>query len=318
MKPKLSVIVPVYKAEKYLDRCILSILGQTMRDFELILVDDGSPDKSGLICDEYAKSDFRVKVLHKENGGVSSARNAGIEIAEGDFLSFVDSDDYVASDMYEKLFSVIDSSVDIAVCDFMMHYADVDYPKETLKIGTSVEENLAGLMMSEVGTGSVFLVTRRTYWGDLRYPLNLRNGEDMWLMIRLLSGTSRIVKVNEPLYYYNQENTASLTHSLTSSTDLGCLVGYDESKEYLENKGLFQSITNEWYWSILRFKSTFVMTPSRFKLYRNIYPEANSYVSSCPLLSGHMKSVMTLLDLHLDFLAAPIVWLYKLKCVTRI
>lgn len=92
--PKVSVIVPVYKAEKYLRKCVDSILAQTFRDFEVILVDDGSPDKSGEICDEYARKDPRVRVIHKENGGVSSARNKGIDEARGEYISFLDSDDY--------------------------------------------------------------------------------------------------------------------------------------------------------------------------------------------------------------------------------
>ena len=92
--PKISVIVPVYKAEKYLQKCVDSILGQTFRDFELLLIDDGSPDGSGAICDEYAKKDSRVRVFHKENGGVSSARNKGIDEAKGEWISFLDADDY--------------------------------------------------------------------------------------------------------------------------------------------------------------------------------------------------------------------------------
>ncbi|KAF3371822.1 glycosyl transferase family 2, partial [Enterococcus faecium] len=91
---EISIIVPVYKVEKYLRKCVDSILAQTFTDFEVILVDDGSPDNSGKICDEYAEKDNRVRVIHKENGGLSSARNAGIDVARGKYLGFVDSDDY--------------------------------------------------------------------------------------------------------------------------------------------------------------------------------------------------------------------------------
>ena len=92
--PKISVIVPVYKAESYLRCCVDSLLAQTFRDFEILLIDDGSPDKSGEICDEYARKDGRIKALHKKNEGVSSARNAGIEHAQGEWITFVDADDY--------------------------------------------------------------------------------------------------------------------------------------------------------------------------------------------------------------------------------
>lgn len=103
MDKKISVIVPVYKVKKYLPRCIESILEQTYANFELILVDDGSPDCSGQICDAYAQKDDRIRVIHKKNGGVSSARNAGIDVAKGEYISFIDSDDWVSNDYLEKL-----------------------------------------------------------------------------------------------------------------------------------------------------------------------------------------------------------------------
>lgn len=104
-KPKISIIVPVYKAEPYLRKCIDSILNQTFKDFELILVDDGSPDRCGEICDEYALKDSRIKIIHKENSGRSSARNVGLDIAQGEYIGFVDSDDWIEPDMYEVLYS---------------------------------------------------------------------------------------------------------------------------------------------------------------------------------------------------------------------
>ncbi|MDV4357675.1 glycosyltransferase, partial [Enterococcus faecium] len=95
---RISIIVPVYNVEKYLKKCVDSILGQTFTDFELLLIDDGSTDNSGSICDELAKTDNRIKVIHKENGGLSDARNIGIEVAKGDFIGFIDSDDYIDED----------------------------------------------------------------------------------------------------------------------------------------------------------------------------------------------------------------------------
>lgn len=95
MTPKVSIIVPIYKVEKYIYKCINSILGQSLTEFELILVDDGSPDRCGDICDEYAKKDKRIKVIHKENGGLSDARNSGLDVATGKFVAFIDSDDFI-------------------------------------------------------------------------------------------------------------------------------------------------------------------------------------------------------------------------------
>ena len=110
MEPLISVIVPVYKVEQYLDECVQSIINQTYKNLEIILVDDGSPDRCPEMCDEYARQDSRIKVIHKPNGGLSSARNAGIDIARGEYIGFVDSDDYIAHDMYEKLYKAFEGT----------------------------------------------------------------------------------------------------------------------------------------------------------------------------------------------------------------
>lgn len=116
----VSIVVPVYKVEKYLERCVKSLRSQTLQDIEIILVDDGSPDNCPRMCDEFAKSDFRIRVIHKENGGLSSARNAGLQVARGKYVGFVDSDDTVCSDMFEKMLSVIEAElVDFVMSDYV-------------------------------------------------------------------------------------------------------------------------------------------------------------------------------------------------------
>ena len=118
--PEISVIVPVYNCEKYIGKCIESILNQTFKDLELILIDDGSADESGKICDEYKIQDKRVKVIHEKNSGVSIARNVGINVAKGKYIGFVDSDDYLAPDMYESLYeNLMKSHADVAICGIM-------------------------------------------------------------------------------------------------------------------------------------------------------------------------------------------------------
>ena len=122
--PEISIIVPVYKVEKYLDTCVRSILEQTFADFELILVDDGSPDRCGALCDAYAAEDERIIVIHKENGGLSSARNAGIEAARGNYIGFVDSDDSIAPDMYHFLYeNMKKEQADLSMCGLFDVYA---------------------------------------------------------------------------------------------------------------------------------------------------------------------------------------------------
>src|SRR4051812_47980519 len=120
MNPKISIIVPVYNVQSFIRECIESILGQSFVDFELILVNDGSSDQSGFICDEYSNTDKRIVVIHKENGGQSSARNMGIESAKGEFIGFVDSDDWIHSDMYKTLYSkVMETNAEIIACNLL-------------------------------------------------------------------------------------------------------------------------------------------------------------------------------------------------------
>ena len=130
---KISVIVPVYKVEEYLDRCVKSIVEQTHKNLEIILVDDGSPDNCPAICDSWAEKDRRIKVIHKENGGLCSARNAGMDIATGDFIGFVDSDDVIDCDMYQLLIeNAVSSGADISRCGIFIDEGN-------LGIGTSVD-----------------------------------------------------------------------------------------------------------------------------------------------------------------------------------
>ena len=119
-KPLLSIIVPVYDVERYLQKCIDSILAQTFTDFELILVDDGSPDNCPALCDAAAAKDARIRVLHQKNGGLSAARNAGLDVARGEWIGFVDSDDYISPEMYEILYKAVQSTgSDLALCDYV-------------------------------------------------------------------------------------------------------------------------------------------------------------------------------------------------------
>ena len=136
---KVSVIVPVYKVEKYLDRCIKSIINQTYSDLEIILVDDGTPDKSGFMCDAYSEKDNRIQVIHKENGGLSSARNAGIKIAQGKYIGFVDSDDDVELNMFECMVEAAEKyNADFLMSDYIRIIND----KEKVLVSKSLEEGL--------------------------------------------------------------------------------------------------------------------------------------------------------------------------------
>lgn len=138
-QPTISIIVPVYKVEKYIHRCVKSILQQTYEKLEIILVDDGSPDNCGNICDDYEKQDSRIRVIHQDNQGISAARNTGLDVCSGEYIAFVDSDDYIMPDMYEKMIrSLCDNEADICVCQWQYEQVDGQQVVDVRKINLDI------------------------------------------------------------------------------------------------------------------------------------------------------------------------------------
>ncbi len=185
--PELSIIVPVYKVEKYLPKCIDSILAQTFRDFELILIDDGSPDNCGAICDEYAARDSRIKVIHQANAGVSAARNAGLDIASGTYLGFVDSDDWIEPEMYETMIATEkEKQVDVVVCGVRYCSDTGEYIRSDLRgdKAYTAEEMLKTLYgkPNPTGGGAVNKIFSRGKVLDVRFREDISMAED-WVYL---------------------------------------------------------------------------------------------------------------------------------------
>lgn len=204
----LSVIVPVYKVEKYLDRCIQSIVDQTYKNLEIILVDDGSPDRCPLICDRWGKKDDRISVIHKENGGLSSARNAGIKIARGKYITFVDSDDHIGSDMYKEMIKEIeDVKADIVCCGRYIDNKDQTCKcqhdeKQVLAPERALGNVLKKQYMDEAVWDKIY---RKEIFEDTFFPEGEIN-EDIVVMPRLFDRCARIVYVNDRYYHYCQHD----------------------------------------------------------------------------------------------------------------
>ena len=188
---KISIIVPIYNIEKYLPRCLDSILAQTYKDIEVILVDDGSADDSGIIADKYASKDQRIKVIHQTNKGVSIARNAGLDSATGDYIGFVDGDDFIEPDMYELLMQIIDEQqVDIAHCGYQMVYPSrIDYyynTKEKRKMNREegVLELLKGIKMEPGLWNKLY---KAELFKQVRLPVGIAETEDLLCNFELFS-----------------------------------------------------------------------------------------------------------------------------------
>jgi glycosyltransferase involved in cell wall biosynthesis len=213
MRPTISIIVPVYNVEKYIHECINSILQQSFTDIEVILVDDGSTDSSGRICDEYALKDERIKVIHKKNGGLSSARNAGIDAAIGEYIGFVDSDDWIDREMYQQLYAnMLRYHAQISACRLYMMNIDDDFPdvsngEEMVFSKTEAMEEL--ISNQKLTFSSCNKLFSRVLFQQLRY----REGiilEDMDLSYKLVNNAQKIVYTTKPLYFYRYNNASIL------------------------------------------------------------------------------------------------------------
>lgn len=213
---KLTVIVPVYKTEPYLRRCIDSILGQTLTDFELILVDDGSPDNCPTICDEYAKADERVRVIHKENGGLALVRKVGVSLANGEYIAFVNSDDWIEPEMYEILYRIAeDNACDMVICDWTHHYLEthttaVYTQSHTIKENHlydsgEIQEHLLSKVLLEELHGYTWNKLYRSSilkQCNLDRTVGLQNSQDWVLNCEYFKKIHRMMYINKCLYNY--------------------------------------------------------------------------------------------------------------------
>lgn len=220
--PQISVIVPVYNVEPYLRRCVDSILGQTFRDFELILVDDGSPDGCPAICDEYAAQDDRVQVIHQKNGGLSAARNAGIDWvfahSDSQWIAFIDSDDCVHSNYFEVLYNNAQTyAVDISICGEVPFYENESVPQKVFFEGQKLHtaQNACKLIYNGLAGHASFVsacgkLYKKKLFEDIRYPYG-RLHEDQFTTYRLLYKVKQIVEDGRCLYGY-YINVKGITH----------------------------------------------------------------------------------------------------------
>ena len=228
----LTVIVPIYKAESYLHRCLDSIINQTYKNLEVILVDDGSPDNCPAICDEYAKQDSRVKVIHQKNAGVSAARNAGLDATTGDYIAFVDSDDWLELDAYEILLRKIsDEKKDIVAFGYIMEYLN-----RSINISMAVDTDVFvdELMYGEEDWSVWRFVYRKEIFFDLRFEVGALF-EDALIISDIFDRVSTIGIVPKNLYHYNCYNAQSIMHSANETIGrYVCIKAYQKNAAYCQ------------------------------------------------------------------------------------
>ena len=251
MSKLVSIIVPVYKVEQYLKRCMDSVLNQTYKNIEIILVNDGSPDNCPALCDKYAKIDSRVRVIHKENGGLSSARNVALDSVKGDYIFFVDSDDWLALDTLEVLNEYLEKDYDMI--SFQRTYLTEE------KVVEKGEKNPKDMDVSQYIDASFlgrydFFVTTKIFkaevFNNVRF-LEGRNYEDLEIMHRLFLNMKKVVGLDYFLYYYWKGNEGAITNTITMKNIkdhyLSANEIYRASKKYLEDRGKDASNIVAWY-----------------------------------------------------------------------
>lgn len=224
----ISIIIPIYKVEQYLDECVTSIINQTYKDLEIILVDDGSPDSCPQMCDEWAKKDACIKVVHKKNGGLSSARNAGLKVATGEYIGFVDSDDYVDGSMYEDLMQVMNQNEKTMVVSSPI-IRNTDGVFTPYKVGTYDYKDGDTMSFSEYMKLFLGMNMDATVWNKL-YKREFiqtmfregRNNEDylfMYYNVKNLYDTDKLLAVTDKAHYYYRDNAQSICHQAATSVN---------------------------------------------------------------------------------------------------
>ncbi len=252
-KPLISVIIPVYKVEEYLPACIDSILAQTYQNLEIILIDDGSPDNCGKICDGYAEKDSRIKVIHKENGGVSSARNAGLDAASGEYVGFVDSDDIIAPTMYEELYGeLLRTDSDVSVCRFARFFDGQE--KENF---SSIKKTSSDLLVLDSTEALSDLLRGTHFYGSLWDKLFKANlvknarlredifvAEDFLFSVEALLKAKRVCFSDTPLYFYRMRET-SIMHTIYSEKHLTMYDAMVAAEDLFQKYGVYEALNDE-------------------------------------------------------------------------
>ena len=289
---KVSIIVPVYQAENYINRCLDSIRAQTFKDFEVILIDDGSQDNSGYICDCYAKKDSRFHVIHKKNEGVSIARQTGLDAAQGEYVIHADPDDWVEPDWIEKLYGKIEEEkADMVICDFERIYADrkVHYVQKP----TSFEQmDLLKDLLNEKLWGPCWnkLIRRDCFTKyDVRFNPKMNLWEDLYVTCSLIVHGIKVAYVPLTLYHYDSAiNENSIVMHKNSNHIRSCMIFIDDFSSILSSK----DYDDEWYRMKSKVKDwIFTVNDCKYsiKKIKKIYPEINQrYINDAkryPLLS---------------------------------
>lgn len=241
MYPLISIIVPVYNVEKYLSKCLESIINQTYKNLEIILVDDGSTDKSGIICDKYIEKDNRIRIIHKNNGGLSDARNKGLDMAKGEYVGFVDSDDFIAEDMYECLYNFAQkNNLDVAMCSSCDVYENkVIYPRKFRNIILDEKEAIINNIFLNPFGGTSVSVCNKLFTidvvRDIRFEKD-KTTEDGFFVLQWIGKVKRFGRIDKVKYFYRQRDKSIIHQRRYNNKILDVIDAYQRNLEIISLK----------------------------------------------------------------------------------
>lgn len=302
---EISIIVPVYNVEQYLENCIQSILNQTFKNYELILVDDGSTDKSGEICDKYEKIDNRIKVIHKDNGGLSSARNSGLDIACGKYIGFVDSDDSIHPRMYEILYDLIKKhNVDISCCNYRETYSICNEYDTNIESAEVIEmDNIQAINNLYNNDICIRLVVAwnklysKHLFNDIYYEVG-RIHEDEFIAHRILHKCKKIVYTNNELYYYLQRE-GSIMSKESYKRDVDKILAFSDRVKFFYKVGLKDMCS----------KASIIYIKKFFNIYNEIELSDSNNLLLKTLRNDFISNIYILLKLKSQGIKAKILWI---------
>lgn len=316
---KISVIVPVYNVEKYLEKCVHSLIAQTYTDLEIILVDDGATDSSGKMCDEFVKKDKRIKVIHKKNGGLSDARNAGFHASTGEYIVFVDSDDYVAPEMMEYMYdNLVKTGADFSTCGVYDVYGDhiVAQQEEAVEV-ISGEEAFSYILQGTKIKGAIWnKMMKRPIIEGLQFPVG-KTYEDVFFTCDLMQKAKKVCVGTRPeIYYVHREN--SITTRPYSKKDYDIIEGY--AKTYRLVMEQFPSLKKQaefrvfWSWFIVFDKLISQNDYKGYTEYKELIKKLRKNMSKIiknPYFQKSRKMAAILLMFHVKLYRNVMLWNQK-------
>ena len=300
--PKVSIIVPIYNIEKFLSQCIESICHQTYLDFECLLIDDGSTDHSSSICDYYARIDHRIKAFHKKNGGLTSARNYGLQHSSGDWIMHIDGDDWIEPDSLKRLLQTADNNnADMVIGDFYFAYDDYKMPYKVSEWTENKITSLCDYISSPWTTVWQGIAKHNIYtYNTLESPSEITYCEDSHLMVRLCYYSSKIVNCHYHFYNYRQQNN-SIMHNLNKKTEKDEQWAYLDIINFFKSQNTFDALRKPLNWRLLKSTQELVLNPIEHSLFTEICNNIPSKdIWSCPFINNKIKIMAWLLNNHLS------------------